>query len=252
MATSYGALCSDFFVNFKLALKLDLPAERETVLHFFDRIRKSHPDMNRFRRYDGELALESSRREHQYRWLSLRQHSVRGGQLNPDTMEAAYTFQRLILEQAPYHLTISPLDVDYLEIVLGFELECDGNHDEVVYEALYADSPLGDLLNLGDDEPGKILDVQPTFGMALGENGEIQASFEVKTRPRSRRGSSRSYRQDPITLMLTLRRYGPIDDLDELQPRFEQLTQLAENLATQRLLPDLLQPISRMISGRPA
>jgi hypothetical protein len=57
MATSFGALCTDFYVNQKLALKMDLPGERETVLHFFDRVKKSIPAMNRFRRYDGELAL---------------------------------------------------------------------------------------------------------------------------------------------------------------------------------------------------
>ncbi len=254
MATSFGALCTDFFVNFKLALKLDLPAERETVLHFFDRIRKSHPDLNRFRRYDGELALESSRREPQYRWLSLRQHSVRAGQVNPESLETAYAFQRLLLEQAPYHLTISPLDVDYLELVYGFELECDGNHDEIVYEALFADSPVGALLAFeGEDEPRvKVLDVQPTFGLSLGRNGEVQASFEVKTRPRNRRGSARSYQQDPISLLLTLRRYGPVDDLKELEPRFNELAQLGEALANDRLVPDLLTPIARQITGRPA
>ncbi len=63
MGTEFGVLCSDFYVNQKLALKMDLPTERDTLLHFFDQIRKSHPDMTRFRRYDGELSLESSKRE---------------------------------------------------------------------------------------------------------------------------------------------------------------------------------------------
>ena len=38
--TTFVALCSDFYVNQKLALKMDLPSERETILHFFDRVRK--------------------------------------------------------------------------------------------------------------------------------------------------------------------------------------------------------------------
>ena len=61
--TSLGALCTDFYVNQKLALKLDLPSARETVLDMFDRIRKELPNMDRFRRYDGELALESAEAE---------------------------------------------------------------------------------------------------------------------------------------------------------------------------------------------
>jgi hypothetical protein len=35
MADSYRALCSDFYVNLKLNLKLDLPRERQTVLDLF-------------------------------------------------------------------------------------------------------------------------------------------------------------------------------------------------------------------------
>ena len=53
MATSYGALCTDFYINQKLALKMDLPSDRETILHFFDLVRREMPSMHRFRRYDG-------------------------------------------------------------------------------------------------------------------------------------------------------------------------------------------------------
>ena len=40
MSDSYGALASDFYVNQRLNLKMDLPTERETVLNMFDRARK--------------------------------------------------------------------------------------------------------------------------------------------------------------------------------------------------------------------
>ena len=59
MVNSIGALCTDFYVNQKLGLKMDLPTARETVLDMFDRVRKSVPSMDRFRRYEGELSLES-------------------------------------------------------------------------------------------------------------------------------------------------------------------------------------------------
>ena len=108
MATSFGALCTDFYINQKLSLKMDLPGDRETVLHLFDGVRKAMPGMDRFRRYDGELALESARRDAEYRWLALRRTSVRTGHVNPQTMAEAYRFHRLILEVVPYHLTISP------------------------------------------------------------------------------------------------------------------------------------------------
>ena len=39
MASSYRALCSDFYINQKISVKLDLPRGRETILDLFERIR---------------------------------------------------------------------------------------------------------------------------------------------------------------------------------------------------------------------
>lgn len=249
MATSFGALCTDFYINQKLTLKMDLPSERDTLLHFFDQVRKSHPGMTRFRRYEGELSLESSRREAEYTWLSLRQSSIRTGHVNPDTMEDAYRFHRRMLEIAPYYLTLSPLDIDYVELMFGFDIECKANHDEVVYEALFSHSPLGGLLKPTDAAEGaKVLDVQPVFGLNLSDDGQLQAYFEVKTRRRTRRGSGRRYAQEPISLFVTLRDYGPVDKLDDLKSVTKKLATHCEALAMERLIPDLLNPIVQHIS----
>ena len=249
MATSFGALCTDFYVNQKLALKMDLPSERETILHLFDQVRKAVPSMERFRRYDEEFALESTRREAEYHWLSLQRTCIRSGHVNPQSMAEAYKLHRLVLDVAPYHLTISPIDIDYLELMFGFDLECKGNHDEVVFEALFASTPLADLLKL----PGaKVLDTQPVFGLSLGEKGDVQAFFEVKTRPKSRRGRSGRYRREPISILLNLRQYGPVRRVEQLHELFEHLAQQAEALSADRLVPDLLMPISRQITSSSA
>lgn len=249
MATSFGALCSDFYVNHKLALKMDLQSGRETILHFFDAVRKSEPEMDRFRRYDGELALESPRKEEEYRWLSLQRVTMRTGHINPQTMGDAYDFHRLILELAPYNLTISPLDVDYQELMFGFDLECKADHDDVVFTALFGDTPLANLVRIPQ---GKVLDVQPVLGVSLSEQGDLQAYYEVKTRTKNRRGNATRYKHDPISLFLTIRRYGPIDKVDDLITHFNMLSQKAEELATDRFVPDLLTPIARHITSSSA
>ena len=247
MATSFGALCNDFYVNQKLALKMDLPTERETVLHFMDRVRKAIPSMNRFRRYEDELALESSRREPEYRWIALRRNSIRAGHVNPDTMELADQYHRMILELSPHFLTISPIDVDFLELMFGFDLECKDNHDRIVYEALCEGSPLANLLHIPDMPDARVLDVQPVLGVALSDTGDLQAYFEVKTRQKTRRGSSKAYRDEPISLFLTIRRYGPVGRVEELPEVYNDMTQRCITLATEKLVPDLLTPIAREI-----
>lgn len=246
MATSFGALSSDFYVNTKLALKMDLPGERETILHLFDRITRTHADMNHFHRYQEELVLESNRREREYRWTSLRRTSVRTGHVNPSSMKDAIAFHSFVLELAPSFLSISPLDIDYLELLLGFDLECKANHDQVVYDALIAHSPLASLLDIPD---AKMLDVQPLFGVSLSKKGDLQAFFEVKTRTRSRRGGSRKYADEPLSVFLTLRKYGPVAKTDDLTHDLAVLYRHAESLAHEHVLPNLVSPIARQITS---
>jgi hypothetical protein len=249
MATSFGALCNEFYVNQRLSLKMDLPEQRETLLHFFDRMRKAAPGMDRFRRFESELALESPRQATAYQWLALRRASVRSGFVNPDTMEQAYRFHRLVLDQAPHHLGISPLEVDYLELLFGFDLECEANHDQIIYDALIDGSPMAELLRL----PGaRVIDAQPILGCTLNEAGDLQASFEVCTRPRTRRGASSQFAEDPISVLVAVRQYGPLDDLAGLGRTFDVLAQQCEALASDKLVPQLLTPVARRITSSSA
>jgi signal transduction histidine kinase len=100
----------------------------------------------------------------------------------------------------------------------------------------------------------------------------MQAYFEVRTRTKTRRGRSSSRSKDePISIFLTVRKYGPVTEIAELQDNFATLVQHAETLATetnagsqtegfartilnnarrmQRLVDDLLD-LSRIESGR--
>ena len=246
MTTSFGALCTDFYVNQKISVKMDLPADRETILHMFDRIRAEHPSMRRFRRYSDELSLESTRRDGAYRWVALRRNSMRSGQVNPESLEEAYDLHRLILRTSPYHLSISPLDVEYQELLWGFDLECKGNHHEIIYEALLAESPQAALL----DHPGaKPLDVQPMIGLALEDR--LQAFFEVKAATTASQVRAGRFRTEPISVFLTMRRVGPIDKIEDLLEQFDLMRRKGEELVANKVVPDLLAPISRAITSSP-
>ena len=161
-------------------------------------------------------------------------------------MQQAMDYHKFILQQIPYHLSISPLDVDCVELTFGFDLECDQNHDEVVYNALFADTPLGKVMDVHD---GKVLDCQPFVSVNLNDSGNLQAYFEVKTRQKSRRGSFSRYRDEPISVFLTVRKYGPVDSIDHLQTYIPELETICNELAIDKLVPDLLNPISQCISS---
>lgn len=246
--TSWAALCSDFYINQKLALKLDLPTARDTVLHLFDRVRRELPMLNRFRRFEDELALESDQLYSTYCWLALQQTSIRSGWVNPDGVDAAYRLHRLLLDLAPAFLSISPMDVDYLELVYGFDLDASGNRNEIIFDALLADSPLAGMVDGGREA---VLDAQPLLGIALNDSCELQAFVEVKSRTRAMEISAEQYDDQPISVYLTVRQYAAMHELTDMASAFGTLAGYGERLCEQRVLPHVVVPIRRAILSSP-
>lgn len=239
MTASYGAFCTDHYVNLKLGLKLELDRGRDAVLSLFERLRRQYPGMTEFRKYTDELALESPTRESPHRWVAVRTSSVRSGVVNPGSTEEAYRLHETVLEVSPYFLTISPLDIEYIELLYGFDLAAGGNHDEIVADALLGGSPLARLL---EGAQGRPIDCQPLVGVSLLDGTE--AYFEVRTRPAE---SRRERREEPISVYLTLRRAGPVDDLRQLRETLRTLSVHGEELVETRLLPVVLTPIRNSI-----
>jgi hypothetical protein len=247
MSDSFRALCSDFYINQKLAVKMELPRGRDTVLDLFERVRKQFPSMSAFRRYREELALESPQNEGAHRWLAVRSNNVRSGVVNPAEASEGYSLHKHVLEAAPFFLNISPLDVDYLELLYGFDLAAGGNHDAIVYEALLPGSPLAQLADLPGGVP---VDCQPLLGMRMAGREDTEIYFEVKTRA----GTNSGFREpdapaEPISVYLTLRRFGTVTDVKELTQTLQSLSQLGEELVESRVVPTLLVPIRDAIAS---
>ncbi len=246
MATSFGALCTDFYVNLRMGLRLDLPTGRESVLGFFDRVRAEIPAMDRFRVYSDEVTLESARRDVEFQWIGMRKNVIRCGHVNPDNMEAAYNPHRQVMRLCPYYLSVSPLDIEYIEMLWAFDVDCKANHNQVIFNALYSNSPLAALAG---EFTSRILDLQPTFGISLDENCRLQAIYEVKTSTTREEIRSGDFRGDAISVLLTLRKNNPVKKAEELPDLLESFRIQGEELVTSKLLPELLTPINRVIAS---
>jgi len=247
MTDSYRALCSDSYVNLKLSVKMELPRGRETVLEMFERVRKQYPGMGTFRRYREELALESPQSDQPHRWLAVRSNHIRSGSVNAPNFEAAYGLHRLVLEAAPYYMSVSPLDVDYVELLYGFDLMASGNHDSIVFEALWAGSPMARLLEAQD---ARAIDCQPLIGVSFGSRADMEVFFEVKTRASGHsvpRDPERA--EDPISVYLTLRKFGAVQDLKELPGVLARLATRGEELVESCVVPTLLVPLRHAIAS---
>ena len=203
-----GAQCDDFHISSRLFFKLELTLERESVLHFFERVRREYPEMKRFRRRDNALILEENDAEgpgESQQWIRLEPNALRFGCFAPPNPEEPQRFARFLLQQAPHHLTLSDLDIDHLEITYGFDMEYRGNHDQLVAETLYRDHPLASFI-MGD-ESAHTVDCQPYFGIALSPKCDLQAYLEVKSRTNSFEVRTGEYESQLLSVNLNVHRY---------------------------------------------
>ena len=248
MYTPFASVSDDFYINMRLATQLSLPHNRETVLHFFERVQRQFPEMSRFRKYDnGDLSIEENRDNDAYRWVTLESRRLCAGHVNPESLEDSLKLHSLLLQQVPYDLGFSPVEVDYLDILFGFDLSFRGNHDEIIAESLLQDSPLACLLN----EPGaKAVDIQPSITVALSEDCRLQGRVDIITRTNSYQVRTGDYSNDVISVYLILRRYWGDRPKDPMEKIIAQMAERGETLCLEQLIPKVLKPISSVIASR--
>jgi hypothetical protein len=110
----------EFTLNVNLNTEMELPTSRDTVLHFFEQMKKRFPDLRNFyTREGGELVLEGDKEQDSYRCLAIEPRRLCSGHVDPATMEDAYAQHELVLELAPHLLTISVLDCEALDVMFG-------------------------------------------------------------------------------------------------------------------------------------
>jgi hypothetical protein len=248
MYNPFSAFCDDFYVNMRLSTQLNLPHSRETVLHFFERLQKEFPTLTRFRKHEnGDLCLEENRDSESYRWATLESRRLLAGHVNPPSIEEAMKIHMLLLQLAPFDLGISPLEVDYLDVLFGFDLSFRGNHDEVVAESLLQQSPLTSLL---EESGAKAVDIQPTVTVALSEDCRLQARIDIITRTNSYQVRTGDYNNDVISVYLVLRRYCGDRPREPMEQIFAGLVEKAQTLCDSYIVPKVLRPLSSAIASR--
>jgi len=248
MYAPFASVCDDFYVNMRLATQLSLPHNRETVLHFFERVQRQFPEMSRFRKYDnGDLSIEENRDNDSYRWVTLESRRLCAGHVNPEGLDESLKLHSLLLQQAPYELGLSPVEVDYLDILFGFDLSFRGNHDEIISESLLGDSPLNCLM---EEQGAKAVDIQPSITVALSEDCRLQGRIDVVTRTNSYQVRTGDYSNDVISVYLILRRYWGDRPKDPMEKLLADMAQRGEELCLNHLIPKVLKPISNVISSR--
>ncbi len=201
----YSSFCDDFGIYVYLNTKMELPSGRETVLHFFDSLQKTFPEMTDFdRRESGEFVLEEDREKGSYRWVTLESQRICTGYVNPPNFEDADVQHERVLELAPYHLDFSALDCEAMDVLFAFDFVFSGNHDEVVAEALGLNTTLENLLQLPNS---RVINYEPSLMLALDEACRLQCRLSIETRTNAFQVRTGQFPEAPISVYFTVRQY---------------------------------------------
>ena len=242
----YSSVSDDFYINMNLSTEMELPGSRETVLHFFERIQKKYPLMRKFYCRDKrDYVLEEEKDRGHYRWATVETRRVCSGQVNPASIDSAMEQHKLVLELAPFMLSVSPLDCEALDLLFGFDFTYRGNHNQLVAEALGISPGLERII----DVPGAtVINYEPSVTLALDEDCRTQVRLSIETRTNAYQVRTGEYPEDQLSVYVTARQYGSLDPDTTFVQSLENLVQICREMVDNYVIDQVLTPLARTIA----
>ena len=243
----YSIDCDDFYVNMNLNTEMELPTTRDTVLHFFEQMKKAFPELRNFyTRESGDLVLEGAKEQESYRWLAIEPRRLCSGQVNPEVLEEAYRQHEMVLELAPHLLMISLLDCEALDVMYGFDFTYEGNHDEVVAEAFGVGPALEGLLEV---RGARVINFEPSLTLALDEACRLQCRLAVETRTSAHQVQTGEFPEDQISIYFTVRQYWGTGPEQTYLDSFRRQRTIGEEVIEKLVIPRIVRPLARAIAS---
>ncbi len=248
MMNPYSSLCDDFGVYVYVNTKMDLPTGRETLLHFFDRVRKSYPTMTDFdHRESGEYVLEEDREQGSYRWVTVENRRLCIGYVNPPEVEEADKLNEMVLDCAPYFLSCGPLDCEATDVLFAFDFLYTGNHDEVVAEALGMNTTLENVLQL----PGaRVLNYEPSLMLSLEDTCRLQCRLSIETRTNAYQIRTGQFPEAPISVYFTVRQYWGRQPYKTFLDSYQNQRKVCQDLVDNNIIPAVVRPLAQTIAAK--
>jgi len=244
----YHAYCDDYYVNMNLNTEMELPQTRETVLHFFEQVKKSYPTMRNFYgRERGEFVLEEDKDQGHYRWTSVESRRVSSGYVNPNSVDDALKQHAYILDSIPYTLSISPLDCESLNIMYGFDYTYRGNHNQLLVDAL---GVLPAFERMTEIPGATILANEPSIQFALDEDCRMQCRLSIETRTTAYHVRTKEFPEEQLSVYFTARRYGSLESGETFVTAMQKLADVCHEVVDNYIVENVLRPLQQTIAIR--
>jgi hypothetical protein len=244
----YSTYSDDFYININLNTEMDLPNTRETLLHYFEQVQKKFPTMRNFyNRERAEYVLEEEKDRGHYRWTTVEARRICAGHVNPNSVEEAMKLHRSIMDTVPYALSVSPLDCESLNVMLGFDFTYRGNHNQLLAETL----GLAPAFERFAEMPSaKIVSFEPSLQVALDGDCRMQCRLSFETRTSAYHVRTGDFPEEQLSVYLTARRYGSFEPGEDLGEIVERLGKVACEVVDEHVVDHILRPLQQAIALR--
>jgi len=244
----YQNFSDDFYINLNLNTEMDLPKNRETVLHYFEQLQRRFPTMQNFyNRERNEYVLEEEKEDGRYRWTTIEPKRICAGQVNPESVEAALVLHRLIMDSGPFALAVSPLDFESLIVLFGFDFFYRGNHNQLVAEALGVAPSFERLMEMSG---GRAVSYEPAIQFALDDECRVQCRVSVETRTSAFHLKTGEFPEEQLSVYVTARRYGSLGPGETLTEAMEKLASICNEMVDEYVVDHILLPLQQAIAMR--
>src|SRR5947208_2800420 len=162
-------------------------------------------------------------------------------------LEDADEHNERVLEMATYHLDLHGLQTDALDALYYFDFLYQGNHDEVVAEALASHTPLEGLTQLPG---GRVLHYQPTLMMALDDTCQLQGRLNIETRTSAYQVRTGQFNESPISVYFTVRQFWGKQAYKSFAESYQNQRRILDELVTQYVIPNIITPLQKVIGAK--
>jgi len=242
----YSGLSDDFYINMNLSTEMELPTNRETILHFFERVQKTYPSMRNFYVRDrGDFVLEEDKDRGSYRWCTIEPRRICSGMVNPESIDQAMQQHMLVLELAPYLLSVSPLDCEALDLLFGFDFTYRGNHNQLVAEALGVSPSMERLHEIPETT---VVSYEPSLTFALDPECRLQFRISVENRTNAYHVRTGDFPEEQLSVYATARQYGSLNPDSTYTDTLAQLSKVCHEMIDRHVIDNVLRPLARAIA----
>lgn len=244
--TSYDSLADDYYVTMNLTTEMELSGSRETILHYFEQMQRKFPPMRNFYSRDkGDFILEEDKERGSYRWCSIEPRRLCSGYVNPPSYDAALEQHRHALELAPYGLSLSRLDCEALDLMLGFDFTYRGNQNQLIAEALGVCPAYEKLAAM----PGAaFISNEPAITFAIDDDCRTQCRVNVETRTNAYQIRTGEFQDEQVSVYVTARQYGSLAPDATFVETVDRLARICRDVVDNYVVESVLQPLARAIS----